>query len=85
MQGDTNKVDGTAKNTTGTTATNRTTTGTTNTDGYTATRTTTGTRTTFMGMTSTAWTWLIIGIAAIAIVALVWYYGNQVNHSRNDR
>ena len=43
---------------------------------YTATRTSTNAEgdATFMGMTATMWTWLIMGIAAIAIVALVWYY-----------
>ena len=58
----------------------RTSTNVTN-NGYVATRTaTTDTgATTFMGMSSTAWTWLILGIAGIAIVALVWYYGMQVN------
>ena len=47
---------------------------------YTATRTAT-TDNTFMGMNATAWTWLIIGIAAIAIVALVWYYAMQTRSS----
>lgn len=53
--------------------------------GYTATRTaTTDTgATTFMGMGATAWTWLILGIAGIIIVALVWYYGMQVNSTNN--
>lgn len=50
---------------------------------YTATRTAT-TNNTFMGMNATAWTWLIIGIAAIAIVALVWYYSMQVRSSNYD-
>lgn len=60
---------------------------TNNTMGYNAIRTaTTGTDNTFMGMTSTAWIWLILGIAAIAIIALVWYYTAQVNSSRyHDR
>lgn len=53
-------------------------------DNYTATRTAT-TDNTFMGMNATAWTWLIIGIAAIAIVALVWYYSMQVRSSNSDR
>lgn len=57
--------------------------GTTNND-YTATRTAAETDATFMGMNATAWTWLIIGIAAIAIIALVWYYSMQLNSS-NDR
>ena len=52
-------------------------------DNYTATRTAT-TDNTFMGMNATAWTWLIIGIAAIAIVALVWYYSMQVRSSNYD-
>ena len=52
---------------------------------YTATRTATSTTNpTFLGMTSTAWTWLIIGIAGIAIVALVWYYGSQIRTSNED-
>ena len=48
---------------------------------YDATRTATSAENgtaTFMGMNATMWTWLIIGIAAIAIVALVWYYAMQV-------
>lgn len=55
------------------------------TNNYTATRTSTGTTdATFMGMNATSWTWLIIGIAAIAIVALVWYYSMQVRSSNYD-
>ena len=54
---------------------------------YNATITSTGTTSnTFMGMNATAWTWLIIGIVAIAIVALVWYYAMQTRSSDyNDR
>ena len=55
----------------------------TNNSNYTATRTAT-TNSTFMGMSSTAWTWLIIGIAGIAIVALVWYYGSQIRTSNDE-
>lgn len=58
--------------------TNNTTTGVANNNNYTATRTATTTDNTLMGMNATAWTWLIIGIAAIAIVALVWYYSMQI-------
>ena len=59
------------------------------TDGYTATRTTTraatGTNTgTFLGMNSTVWTWLIMAIVGIAIVALVWMYAKENHHSYND-
>lgn len=41
--------------------------------------------TTLMGMTSNGWTWLIIGIAAIAIIAVVWYYSMQfTNNNKHD-
>ena len=50
-------------------------------NGYTATRTATTNNATFMGMNATTWTWFVMGIAAIAIVALVWYYGMQVRSS----
>lgn len=73
-----NNAGNTMKNTTSNTRTNTNT-------GYTATRTSTEPAR-FMGMTSTAWTWLIMGIAALAIVALVWYYGAQMRSSNyNDR
>lgn len=54
-----------------------------NNNGYTATRTS-ATGNTFMGMNSTAWTWLIMGIVGIAIVALVWFYGMQLNSNNYD-
>ena len=56
---------------------------------YTANRTATnGTATnanvgTFLGMSSTMWTWLILAIAIVAIIALVWYYSNQLTRTRN--
>ena len=58
--------------------------------GYTANRTaTTGTANvnnngSFLGMSSTMWTWLILAVAVIAIIALVWYYSNQLNNRRYD-
>lgn len=55
----------------------------TNNTNYTATRTS-ATNNTFMGMNATAWTWLIMGIAGIAIVALVWYYSMQLRSSNYD-
>ena len=62
-------------------ATGKTTTS--NTDGrYNARRTSTGT--TLMGMTNTGWTWLILGIAAIAIIAVVWYYSMQFTNNNNN-
>lgn len=54
--------------------------------GYTATRT----NATVMGMSQNTWTWLIMGITAIAIIAVVWYYSVQFtgttrnNHNNND-
>ena len=50
---------------------------------YTATRTN-AEGSTLMGMNATTWSWLIIGIAAIAIVALVWYYSMQMRSSNYD-
>lgn len=76
----TNHNNATHNNQTGT-ATTRTTNNT-NTAGYTAKRTATG-NATFMGMNATTWTWLVMGIAAIAIVALVWYYSMQMSNKRN--
>lgn len=52
----------------------KTATGTTN-NGYTATRT--GATGKIMGMSANTWTWFILAIAALAIVALVWYYAMQ--------
>ena len=55
-----------------------------NNENYSATRTSNDS-TKIMGMTSAGWTWLIIGIAAIAIIAVVWYYSMQfTNNKRND-
>lgn len=51
---------------------------------YDATRTSANAENTFMGMNATAWTWLILGIAAIAIIALVWYYSMQFSSSNYD-
>ena len=58
-------------------------TGTTNT--YSATRTATDDGA--MRMSSSAWTWIILAIAAIAIIAAVWYYSMQftnTNRHNND-
>lgn len=46
---------------------------------YTATRTAT-TNNNLFGLSSTAWTWLILGIVGLVIVGLVWYYGAQYEH-----
>ena len=57
-----------------------------NNDGYTARRT--NDSATIMGMSGTAWTWLVLAIAALAIVGLVWYYAmqnkNEYNNHHND-
>lgn len=60
--------------------------GTTN-NNYNATRTSiTGTDqdNTLFGMTGTAWTWLILGIAGIIIIGLVWYYSMQLTSHRYE-
>ena len=49
---------------------------------YSATRTSTDNN--VMGMSSTAWTWLIVGIAAIAIIAIIWYYSMRMNNNDNN-
>ena len=55
---------------------------------YTANRTATTTNTgansgNFLGMSSTMWTWVILAVAVVAIIALVWYYSNQLTNTRN--
>lgn len=44
----------------------------------------TKTSTTMLGMTSSGWTWLILGIVGALIIGLVWYYGNQYEHSSSN-
>ena len=57
---------------------------TTNGTGYATTRT--ATTDTFMGMTSAAWTWLVLAVAAVVIIALVWYYSTQITRDNyNNR
>lgn len=56
---------------------------------YTTTRTSARTATgtaTFAGMNATTWVWFVMAIAAVATVALVWYYAmqNDVNYRRNN-
>lgn len=53
----------------------------TGTNNYSAKKTSTDDNTRIMGMTANAWTWLIIGIAAIAIIAVVWYYSMQFTNT----
>ena len=49
-----------------------------------ATTDTTG-NATFMGMDANMWTWLIVGVVAIAIIALIWYYTMQLHSSDTHR
>lgn len=60
----------------------RTNTNTNYTAGRTATTGTAGTNT-FLGMNSTAWTWVVLAIAAVAIIGLVWYYSTKTTNSRS--
>lgn len=55
--------------------------------GYTATRTATPRATSdnnAMGINSNIWTWIILGIAAVLIVGLVWYYAKQNSNGYNN-
>lgn len=47
---------------------------------YTATRTATSTNVNGTGLSDTAIIWIVLGITAVVIVALVWYYGTQENN-----
>lgn len=87
----TSGVENTAENATGTVQNRATDSnmGGTTADGYSATRTTTRSATdtannSFLGMNSTVWTWLIMAIVGIAIIALVWMYAKQNNNSYHD-
>lgn len=50
-----------------------------NNENYTAARTAT-----FMGMDGNTWTWFIIGIVGIAIIALVWAYSMQETRTEHN-
>ena len=51
-----------------------------NNGGYTATRTSAD-NATVAGMSANTWSWIIIGIAAAAIIALIWSYMRQKNNN----
>ena len=80
-----NKVTGTTSNMVNGTENAARTTGTNaqNTTNYTATRTNTNTAK-LAGMTATGWTWLIMAIFGVAIVAIVWFYGKQHTESSSS-
>lgn len=56
-------------------------------NGYSASRT--AGENTIMGMTANTWTWVIISVVSVAIVALIWAYFIQLtterNHKNNDK
>lgn len=54
------------------------------TNNYNTTRVATGSSNMLGGMSASAWTWLILGIVAIAIIAVVWYYSMQLTNGRNN-
>ncbi len=64
---------------------NTTMMGGTNDNDYDATRTSTravaADTDTFLGMTANAWTWLIMAVLGVAIVALIWFYSKQHSDS----
>ena len=51
--------------------------------GYTATRT--NTNATWLGMDATMWTWLIMAILGVAIVAMIWFYAKQDNTEQSKQ
>ena len=52
---------------------------------YDSTKTSTNnSETSYMGMSSNAWTWLILGITSLAIIGLIWYYSMQTSSSNYD-
>lgn len=54
------------------------------TNNYNTTRVATGSSNMSGGMSASSWTWLILGIVAIAIIAVVWYYSMQLTNGRNN-
>ena len=69
-------------NTTGTEQTNKMDMGATNRNAdedYTATRTAVTSQGNVLGLSTTAWTWLIIAIVGALIVGMVYFYGKQYN------
>ena len=57
-----------------------------NNDNYTAERTATTGYTnegTFLGLNSTAWTWIVMGIVAATVIGLIIYYNTQKDYDRN--
>ena len=57
--------------------------GNSNTTNYTATRTSASA--TWLGMDSTMWTWLIMAILGVAIVAMIWFYAKQDNNEHSEQ
>ena len=51
--------------------------------GYTTTRT--NTNATWLGMDATMWTWLIMAILGVAIVAMIWFYAKQDNTEQSEQ
>ena len=50
---------------------------------YSATRTSSTSDITFLGISNTVWTWLVIGITAVAIISLIVYYMRQNKPTNN--
>ena len=62
--------------------TNNSTTTANTTGNYTTSRT--SANGTLMGMNSTTWIWIIMGVAAVTIIGLVWYYSMQLTEKSYD-
>lgn len=50
---------------------------------YISQRTSSNTEETLIGMNQNTWTWLIVGITSIAIIAIIWYYLAQNTNLEN--
>lgn len=51
---------------------------------YTVARTSSVSNQTFLGLGSTAWTWLIVAVTVVGVVAIVWYYFADNNTISRD-
>ena len=45
----------------------------------------TNTNATWLGMDATMWTWLIMAILGVAIVAMIWFYAKQDNTEQSEQ
>ena len=73
----TKDIANTSRNVTGTMENNMNNGVTSMRNSYTSMRTSTTENESLMGMNSNTWTWIIVAITAISVIALIWYYSMQ--------